>query len=93
MENPKDLITAHLGADFDCLAAMVAAQKLYPEASLAFPGSQEGAVRAYLQSVKFSFPLLRVKQVDGRNLRRLIVVAAIGFDASGTRPSQQLFWL
>ncbi len=74
MENPKDLITAHLGADFDCLAAMVAAQKLYPEASLAFPGSQEGAVRAYLQSVKFSFPLLRVKQVDGRNLRRLIVV-------------------
>ena len=74
MENSKDLITAHLGADFDCLAAMVAAQKLYPEASIAFPGSQEGAVRAYLKSVKFSFPILRVKQVDGRSLRRLIVV-------------------
>ena len=33
-----DIITTHIGADFDSLAAMVAAKKLYPDAVLVFPG-------------------------------------------------------
>ena len=35
-----DVITTHINADFDCLASMVAAKKLYPEAKLVFSGSQ-----------------------------------------------------
>jgi len=35
------IITSHLNADFDSLASMIAAQKLYPDALLTFPGSQE----------------------------------------------------
>lgn len=43
------IITTHLHADFDCLASMVAAQKLYPSAKLVFPGSAESNVRRYLE--------------------------------------------
>ena len=35
------VITTHVNADFDALASMLAAQKLYPEARVVFPGSQE----------------------------------------------------
>ena len=34
------IITTHINADFDALASMLAAQKLYPEALVVFPGSQ-----------------------------------------------------
>ena len=39
------VITTHLNADFDGLASMLAAKKLYPEALLVFPGSQEQNLR------------------------------------------------
>ena len=40
-----DVITTHIDAEFDSFASMVAARKLYPEARLVFPGSQEKALR------------------------------------------------
>ena len=43
-----DVITTHVNADFDGLGAMVAAKKLYPQAVLAFPGSQEKTLRQFL---------------------------------------------
>ena len=48
-ENNKELtiITTHLNADFDALASMLAAQKLYPEAKIVFPGSQEKNLRNF----------------------------------------------
>ncbi|MFQ5914459.1 MAG: CBS domain-containing protein [Nitrospinota bacterium] len=69
-----ELITAHIGADFDCLAAMAAAAKLYPDASLVLPGSQESSVRQFLQSNRFSQKLIKLRQVDLRAVGRLIVV-------------------
>ena len=42
------IISCHVNADFDALASMLAAQKLYPEAKLVFPGSQEKNVRRFL---------------------------------------------
>ena len=36
-----DIITSHINADFDSLASMVAAKKLYPEAEIVFAGSQK----------------------------------------------------
>ncbi len=35
-----EVISSHTNADFDALASMVAAKKLYPGAKLVFPGSQ-----------------------------------------------------
>ena len=38
---PHDVITTRIIADFDCLGAMVAAWKLYPDALKLFHGSQD----------------------------------------------------
>ena len=39
------IITTHVNADFDALASMLAAQKLYPESIVVFPGSNEKNLR------------------------------------------------
>jgi tRNA nucleotidyltransferase (CCA-adding enzyme) len=44
-----DIITSHMNADFDSLASMVAAKKLYPDAEIVFPGSQEKKLRDFLE--------------------------------------------
>lgn len=68
-----ELITTHLNADFDALAALVAAQKLYPEAVMAFPGSQEKNVRDFLdQGGQYSFQ--RLKNIPLDQVTKLIVV-------------------
>ncbi len=69
-----DAITTHLNADFDCLGSMVAAKKLYPEAKLVFPGSQEKNVRDFLQRVDFPFEYDTPKTFDIQQIRRLIIV-------------------
>ena len=56
------VITTHLNADFDCLASMVAAHKLYPTARLVFSGSAERAVQDYLKAVPL--PLSQIKDID-----------------------------
>ena len=51
-----DVITTHINADFDSLASMLAAKKLYPQAVLVFPGSQEKNLRDFfLQSTFYVF--------------------------------------
>lgn len=70
-----DVITSHLNADFDSLGAMVGAKKLYPEAVLAFPGSQERTLRQFLvESSLHAMDVERAKNVDLDQVRRLILV-------------------
>ena len=52
---PATIITGHVNADFDCIAAMVAAKKLYPEAVLIYPGSKERAVNSFFMRRTSSF--------------------------------------
>jgi len=47
---PKTIITSHTNADFDAIASMLAAQKLYPEALVIFPGSQEKTSEIFLSA-------------------------------------------
>jgi tRNA nucleotidyltransferase (CCA-adding enzyme) len=69
------IITTHLNADFDGLASMVAAKKLYPEAELVFSGSQERNLREFLgQSDGLHYQFKRQKQVDFSQVERLILV-------------------
>jgi len=70
-----DVITTHLNADFDALASMIAAKKLYPDAHLVFPGSQERNLREFfLKSSLISFPFERIKDIDVNAVTRLILV-------------------
>ncbi|MGW8161634.1 MAG: DHH family phosphoesterase, partial [Desulfobulbales bacterium] len=73
--NNMDIITTHLNADFDALASMVAAKKLYPDAELVFSGSQEKVVRDYLsQEFRDIYSIKRLKNINLEKVRRLIVV-------------------
>ncbi len=70
-----ELITTHLNADFDSLAAMIAARKLYPGAALAFAGSQEKNLRDFLaQSPGYLYDFERLKNLPLDRISRLIVV-------------------
>lgn len=69
------VITSHLNADFDALAAMVAAKKLYPHAELVFPGSQEKNLRVFLgHSMQYNYEFKRLKQIPLPEVKQLIIV-------------------
>lgn len=70
------IITTHLHADFDCLASMVAARKLYPDAQLVFPGSQERNVREYLAQTDFQVSYRKLKNLNFDSIRQVIIVDA-----------------
>ncbi|MDP2104796.1 MAG: DHH family phosphoesterase, partial [Desulfobulbaceae bacterium] len=69
-----EIITTHLNADFDSLAAMVAAKKLYPSAEMVFPGSQERNVRDYIKQSSLAYTFQRLKNINLAEVTRLIVV-------------------
>ena len=68
-----DIITSHINADFDSFASMVAAKKLYPEAQIVFPGSQEKKLRDFLEAFHL-VEIKRIKDIDLSKVTRLIVV-------------------
>ncbi|MCJ7684804.1 MAG: CBS domain-containing protein, partial [Desulfobacteraceae bacterium] len=71
----EEVITTHINADFDALSSMLAASKLYPDATLVFPGSQEKNLRNFfLDSVSYLFNFAKVRQVDVDHIKRLILV-------------------
>ncbi|MGI6552792.1 MAG: CBS domain-containing protein [Bacillota bacterium] len=69
------VICSHENLDFDGLASLVGAGKLYPKARLLLPQKLSHPVREYLAIYKDIFPLERIKDLDdpGR-IKRLIVV-------------------
>ena len=70
-----EIITSHTNADFDALASMVAAKKLYPGAALVFPGSQEKSMRDFfLESTLYAVEVTRLRSVDVDTITRLIIV-------------------
>lgn len=69
------VILGHVNADFDVLASMVGAWKLYPDALMVFPGSQEKTVRDYLAThSNISFPFYKAKDIDIEKVTELILV-------------------
>jgi tRNA nucleotidyltransferase (CCA-adding enzyme) len=69
------IITTHYNADFDALSSMVAAKKLYPDALLVFPGSQEKSVRDFLiHSTAYFLNIAKPKDLDYDAVDTLILV-------------------
>ncbi|MFL6291057.1 MAG: CBS domain-containing protein [Thermoanaerobaculia bacterium] len=71
-----ELISTHIGADFDAFAAMVAAARLHPQAKMFFPGSREESLRRMLESGLVELSELRRKEVDPAALTRVILCDA-----------------
>ncbi|MCB2148044.1 MAG: CBS domain-containing protein [Deltaproteobacteria bacterium] len=72
---PLTIITSHVNADFDAMASMLAAQKLYPEALVVFPGSQEKNLRNFfIQSMVYLFNIAELGKIDLSAVTRLVLV-------------------
>lgn len=70
-----EIITSHTDTDFDSLAAMVAAKRLYPGAELVFSGSQEDNVREYLTQEFDNFHTFKkINHIALHRITRLILV-------------------
>jgi len=69
-----EVISTHIQADFDAVASMVAAAKLYPAARLLFPGAQERNVREFLRETRFPLQAERLKGFPLTEIERLILV-------------------
>lgn len=69
------VITTHVNADFDALASMLAAQKLYPDALVVFPGSQEKNLKNFfINSMAYLFNMVDINQIDFDSITRLVLV-------------------
>lgn len=64
-----------MNADFDAIGAMLAAQKLYPDAVIIFPGSQEKSLRDFfIHSMSYLFNMADPSTIDFSDTRRLVIV-------------------
>lgn len=69
------VITSHHNADFDSLSSMVAAKKLYPDAVLVFPGSQEKTLRDFLiHSTVYVYDIAKIKDINCEDVDTLVLV-------------------
>jgi tRNA nucleotidyltransferase (CCA-adding enzyme) len=70
-----EVITTHINADFDAMGSMIAARKLYPDALLVFPGSQERTLREFfIKSTVYIYGFKRLRDIDVKKVSRLILV-------------------
>ncbi len=68
-----EIITSHINADFDALASMIAAKKLYPNAEIIFPGSQERKLRDFIE-VFNPVEIMRIRDIEPSKVKKLIIV-------------------
>jgi tRNA nucleotidyltransferase (CCA-adding enzyme) len=69
------IITTHVNADFDALASMLAAQKLYPDGLVVFPGSQEKNLKNFfINSMAYLFNMAEIGDIDFAKVGRLVLV-------------------
>jgi len=71
----QTVIATHVNADFDALASLLAAQKLYPDARVVFPGSQEKNLRNFfISSLIYLFNMTDIQSIDLNQVKRLVLV-------------------
>jgi len=69
------VITTHINADFDAVASMLAAQKLYPGSVVVFPGSHEKSLRNFfISSMVYLFNMVDINDIDFSKIKRLVIV-------------------
>jgi len=68
------LVTTHLGADFDAFGAAVGATLLLPGSQIVFPGSQEAAVRRFVEVERPPLPEIRLRELRRAHIEEVLVV-------------------
>ena len=67
-----DVIATHSNADFDGLASMVAARKLFPDAKLVLPAGGQETLRHFL--ALHDIRITKLKEIDLSQITRLVLV-------------------
>ncbi|MDR1685370.1 MAG: CBS domain-containing protein [Desulfovibrio sp.] len=70
---PASVITAHVNADYDALASMVAAGKLYPDAVLLAPPMMERRPHPFVDNLAATFGMRRPGECDLSAVRLLVL--------------------
>ena len=78
-----ELIVGHQHTDFDGLAAMIAAKKLYPEAKAVFPGRIQDPVKDFMALYKDEVEILYLSDVDLEKVTRIVIVDTANKSALG----------
>src|SRR4030066_596531 len=68
-----EIITCHMNADFDAFASLAAEERLYPEARIVFPGSQEKKLRDFIETFH-PIEIKRIRDIDLSGVTRVIIV-------------------
>ncbi|PKM79121.1 MAG: polynucleotide adenylyltransferase, partial [Firmicutes bacterium HGW-Firmicutes-13] len=69
-----EIIISHQSTDFDSLAAMVAAKKIYQDALLVFPGAVERNVRKFVSIYGNLIEVTSLKNIKIQDITKLIIV-------------------
>ncbi len=73
--NSQTLVTCHSNADFDAFASIIAAQILYPDAILLFPGSHEKSLMSvYNEVAKLKYNFKNPDEINWDTITKLIIV-------------------
>jgi len=74
MEYLMKIIVTHTNTDFDALASLILASRLYPEAQLVLPGSCESNVRNFLSQYPHGVNIKKSKHIKLDSVTKLILV-------------------
>lgn len=69
-----EIVISHEGTDFDGLAAMIAATKIYPGIQPVFPGLLSNQVKDFMALFKDQFHVSRIKDIDLTQVKRIVLV-------------------
>ncbi len=77
------IITTHINADFDAIASLIAAKKLYPEGIIVIPGSMEKRVRDFLETFNPIPEAKKIKDISREKIEKIIIVDSASSERLG----------
>ncbi|WP_051556695.1 CBS domain-containing protein [Alkalihalobacterium bogoriense] len=83
-----EIIVSHTNTDFDALASLVAAKKLYPDAKMVISHSQHVQVQQYLALYRDHFSFYSAKEINWKEVTHLILVDVHSIERTGLKHEQ-----
>ena len=80
------IITSHVNTDFDALASMIAAKKLYPDAQLIISDKLENRVQRFLNIYRDVFDFVPSARIDWDSVTEMIIVDVASLSRIGRLP-------
>ncbi len=81
--NKMKVIVSHMNIDFDGLACLLAAKKLYPEAAVALTDKQQATVKSFLAIYRDQLNFFSYEQIQWSELTSLILVDVASLKRTG----------